>query len=337
MIIYVTTQGAYLKKSGDTLLVEKEGEKIAQHPLKEIRMAVLFGNIQISTQAMLALLENGCDVALMTHNGHFRGRLASAYSKNITARLQQFNRYNDAQFRLELAKKITHAKIKNGITLLKKYHYNPHNPVQIDSFDALQKNLGAMQDASDIDSLRGYEGYASKLYFQEFSRCITAKDMPFLSRIYFPSPDPVNALLSFGYSFIARELQAILDAYGFDPYIGYVHEIKYGRASLSLDILEEFRHCVIDRLVLKLINKRILTNDDFYRDEEKNQCYLKKESLNIFIHHYEQLANTENIAYPPKDETISYRKIFWDQVEKLRKSIVENEPYSPFLFGEESP
>ncbi len=334
MIVYITTQGAYLKKSGDTLSIEKEGEKIAQHPFKNIRMAVLFGNIQISTQAMLALMENGCDVAMMTHNGHFRGRLASAYNKNITSRLKQFNKYNDLNFRLNFAKNIIYSKVKNGITLLKKYQYNSHNPVQIDSIESLSGILNEIKNASDIDSLRGYEGYASKLYFQEFAKCITSKEIQFNGRVFFPSPDPVNALLSFGYSFVARELQAILDAYGFDPYIGYFHEIKYGRASLSLDLIEEFRHILVDRLVLKLINKRILGKDDFYRDEEQNQCYLKKESLNIFIHHYEAVANTDNLAVAQKNNAVSYRKIFWEQVEKLRKTILDNEPYSPYVFGE---
>ncbi|MCD6460507.1 CRISPR-associated endonuclease Cas1, partial [bacterium] len=299
-----------------------------------IKMAVLFGNIQIFTQAMLALMENGCDIALMTQNGHFRGRVASAYSKNITSRLQQFNKYNNSEFKLKFAKNIICSKIKNGIVLLKKYHYNQHNPVRIKSIDSLTDMLEQVKKSNDMDSLRGYEGYASKLYFHEFAKCITVPEMKFTGRTFFPSPDPVNALLSFGYSFIARELQAILDAYGLDPYIGFVHTIKYGRASLSLDILEEFRHCVVDRLVLRLINKKILTKDDFYKNEEKNQCYLKKESLNIFIHHYERMANSENISYPPKNQSVSYRKIFWDQIEKLKKTIMDNEPYVPYLFGE---
>jgi len=335
MIIYVTNQGAYLKKSGDTLIIEKECEKISQHPLKNIKMAVLFGNIQISTQAMLALMENGCDIALMTQNGHFRGRLASAYNKNITSRLQQFNKYNDPQFRMNFARNIVYSKVKNGITLLKKYQYNQNNPVKIESLDYISNVLNQIKDSTDIDTLRGYEGYASKLYFQEFSKCITSKEITFAGRVFFPSPDPVNALLSFGYSFVARELQAILDAYGFDPYIGYFHEIKYGRASLSLDLVEEFRHILVDRLVLKLINKRILAKDDFYKDEDHNQCYLKKESLNIFIHHYETIANTDSLTVAQKNNDVSYRKIFWQQVEKFRKTILDNEPYSPYIFGED--
>ncbi len=335
MNLYITTQGAYVKKVGNTIVVEKDHEKIVQHPIKNISMLILFGNIQVTIQAMLTLQKHGCDIAMMSKNGHFRGKMSSAYSKNVTFRLAQHKRYSDIPFRLKFAQQIVYSKIENGLNLLKKYHYNPNNPAKFNNLSLFKKNLAAISKTNDLNELRGHEGYAAKQYFKALSECFTVDNISFTGRTYYPSPDPINALLSFGYSFVARELQAILDACGFDPYIGFFHEVHYGRASLSLDLLEEFRHSVVDKLVLKLINKRILTTDDFFKDEKKGGCYLNRESLNIFIHHFEQIADTDNISYGDKTNKISYRKIFWNQVEKLKKAVLDGTDYHPHSFGSE--
>jgi CRISPR-associated protein Cas1 len=140
-------------------------------------------------------------------------------------------------------------------------------------------------------------------------------------------------MLSFGYSFVGRELQGMLDALGLDPYIGFFHELTYGRASLSLDLMEEFRHPLVDRLVLRLFNKRILDDGDF-QTGENGQVYLKKESLKIFIRHYEEWANSVNRTWNDEGES-SWRKAFWKQGEKLRHTIETGEQYTPFSWKRE--
>ena len=150
----------------------------------------------------------------------------------------------------------------------------------------------------------------------------------FQGRKYFPSPDPINASLSFGYSMLAREIQSLLMSHGFDPYVGLYHKLKYGRASLALDLLEEYRHIVIDRLVLRLFNKNIFDNEDF-ESKENQGCYLKKENLKRFIEHYENYLNKEKYLY--QGHLKNFRDIIRSNIEDFKKSIssdhVEYEPY----------
>ncbi len=327
--LYITEQGAYLRKKGNTIRLEKSGEKILEMPIKEVHLLLLFGKVQISVQAMLALLYQGCDISMMTSDGHFRGRVQSALGKNSELRRLQHEKTKDIKYTLEFTKKVSSAKISNGMKLLKDFHYNKNNPVNIDCFDKLQEYIEKISNAESIEEIRGYEGNAAKIYFREgISECLINK-MGFNTRQYFPSPDPVNALLSFGYSFISREMQGILDAFGLDPYIGFFHQIKYGRASLSLDMIEEFRHCYIDRLILKLVNKKILDEDDFYYNEKRGGCYLKKDALKVFIKHFEEYADKENVSYG--EGKFSFRKILWKQAEKMKESLEKNVPYQPYV------
>jgi CRISPR-associated protein Cas1 len=181
--------------------------------------------------------------------------------------------------------------------------------------------------------VRGYEGAAAKLYFQEFSKCLLHGRV-FPGRKYHPSTDPVNALLSFGYSFVAREIEATLEACGLDPYIGFFHEVTYGRASLSLDLMEEFRHPLVDRLVLRIFNKKMLDDNDFEEKDMGGQMYLKKESLKIFIRQYEEWCNKKNRTWTGDDKEMSWRMVMWKQAEKLRNCIMNGNDYAPFSWND---
>jgi CRISPR-associated protein Cas1 len=154
----------------------------------------------------------------------------------------------------------------------------------------------------------------------------------FPGRIFHPSTDPINALLSFGYTIVSRELQAILDALGLDPFIGFFHEVSYGRASLTLDLMEEFRHPFVDRLVVRLFNKQMVTDEDFETQPDR-QVYLKKESLKIFLRHYEEWANRVNRTWSDNGE-LSWRQMMWRQGEKLRHAVENNSEYTPFSWKE---
>jgi len=129
---------------------------------------------------------------------------------------------------------------------------------------------------------------------------------------------------------ITTNYDTVLEALGMDPYIGFFHQIKYGRASLSLDLTEELRHAVVDRLVLRIFNKRILTQDDFYMDDEKGGCYLKRDALKIFLKYYEEYMDNGNKTYEQKKGK-SIRNILWKQAEKLRNTIQTNARYKPYL------
>lgn len=327
--LYVTEQGAYIKKKGTHIQVVKDGEILADRVIDEIETMVLFGGVHPSISALMALLNKGADISFMTLNGHFKGRMVSTTGKNSLLRCSQYDYFKNETRRFDMAKQYVIAKIQNGYDVLNDYHRNESNPFTFTERDAVKKNIEKIKTgANTIETLRGYEGMAAKMYFSCFKRCLMhAREFP--GRVFRPSTDPVNALLSFGYSFIAKELQAILEATGLDPYIGFYHDIHYARASLSLDLMEEFRHPLIDRLVLKLFNRKILKDDDFRKDEQCGQVYLKKESLKLFIRHYEEWANSKNRTFE-NDNEMPWRTIFWKQAEKLRNCIETNGQYTPF-------
>lgn len=331
--LYITEQGSYLRKLGQSAVLFKKNEKIMEMPIKDIEAVVIFGNVQVSSQLLLAILKSGADIALMTKNGHFRGRVVSSKSKNSEIRMKHFENSIDPHYCLEMSRNIVAAKLKNGIQLLKKYHYSSRSDFHFDKFDKLNEFIARSESAREIEELRGYEGNASKIYFEGLKRCLK-NPMGFNGRKYFPSTDPVNALLSFGYSFVSRELQGLIEAAGLDPYIGFFHKIKYGRASLSLDMVETFRHILVDGLVAMITNRGYLSESDFYKDEETGGIYLKRDSVKIFIKHYEEYCNRENVTYR-ENEGYSYRKIFRKEVENLRSAIDRREPYYPFVYGKD--
>ncbi len=348
--LYITEQGAYVRKKGGHIEVAREGELLDERVIAEIQCLVVFGGVQVTSDAMLALLDAGCDIAFMTQSGHFKGRVVSATGKNSLLRRSQYEALRDPVKRSEMSRRYVAAKIRNGMDVLDDYHRSGHSGFVFEERERLKVILREVDNGGDetvgapgltMESLLGFEGAAARLYFAGFGRCLD-HGRTFPGRVFHPSTDPVNAMLSFGYSLIARELQAVLDALGLDPYLGFFHEPVYGRASLSLDLMEEFRHPLVDRLVLRLFNKRMLDDDDFVNGEN-NQVYLKKPSLKIFIRHYEEWANSANrtwnddgVTGSPIAGEMSWRKAFWKQGEKLRHSLETQEPYTPFSWKEES-
>lgn len=329
--IYVTEQGAYIKKKGPRIQVIKDGEMLADRAVKEVQTLVLFGGVHPTTEALLSILDNGGDVAMMTIDGHFKGKMVSAKGKNSVLRVAQYSQFANKKRREEMARRYVEAKIRNGLDVLLDYHYSNSNTYRLE--DTVREQFEKICDIihtqqMDLATIRGYEGTGARLYFQEFAKCLL-HGRTFPGRKFHPSTDPVNALLSFGYSFVAREIEAILEACGLDPYIGFFHEVTYGRASLSLDLMEEFRHPLVDRLVLKLFNRKMLDDDDFETRGEVGQVYLKKESLKIFVRHYEEWCNSKNRTWTD-DREMSWRMVMWKQAEKLRDCIQNEKEYSPF-------
>lgn len=332
--LYVVEQGAYIRKKGPHVQVIKEEEVLADRAMRDVKCLIVFGGVQVTSEAMLGLLDAGCDVSFMTLNGHFKGRLVSGAGKNSVLRAFQYETFTDESKRFEFSKRYVTAKIRNGMDVLQDYHHSGHSEFVFSERASLQEILDHIESrAQNIQSLLGYEGAAARFYFGAFARCL-GHGRVFPGRVFYPSTDPVNALLSFGYSFVTRELQAILEAMGSDPYIGFFHEISYGRPSLALDLMEEFRHPFVDRLVLRLFNKQILDDDDF-RTEDNGQVFLKKDSLKIFIKHYEEWANLVNRAGNDEGE-LSWRQAIWRQGEKLRHAIEHNSEYFPFSWRNEA-
>lgn len=326
--LYITEQGAQLKKSGERLLVCKGEETLLDVPAFQVDRILIFGNVHITTHAMIFLLEKGIDVSFLSIRGRLRGRLASVESKNAFVRLAQYDKSREEGFRLELARAFIGGKMRNQRTLLLRYQRNHPEADFSESLETTRQTIAQLPHKKKVESLMGLEGAATAAYFKAFSQMVK-QGFVFEKRLRRPAPDPVNALLSFGYTLVTNELGGLVEALGFDPFIGFLHGIRYGRRSLPLDLVEEFRHPVVDMLTLSLINRRVLSEGDFRREKDGG-VRLIPEALKRYLEHFERRME-KDFLHPEDQEEVSFRALIRLQAEKLEKAVLEGEAYQPFL------
>ena len=327
--LYITQQGAVLRKISRRLVVYKGEEKVTEIPVIKVDRVVLFGNIQVTAQAFSFLLDSGVDICYLSSNGRYRGRLAAAESKNVLLRIAQYERYLDDDFQLQISKALVEAKIRSAIGLIERYRRNYPELDFSQETASLGDALKSVSDQVQVPSLLGVEGHATAVYFRAFGRMFRSEDMLFSKRTRRPPKDPVNALLSFGYTLVTNEILSFLFAVGFDPYIGYLHSLDYGRPSLALDVTEEFRHPVVDRFTLYLVNKHIISYTDF--DNRGNEgFFLTQDALKRYFQNYEKRIN-EAFRDGGTGENVSYRSLFRRQAYRLAKSIQTGTHYEPYI------
>lgn len=308
-------------------MVSKEEHTLAEIPAIGLEGILIFGNVQVTSQAMGFLLDSGIHVSFLSSRGKYRGTLIPAQSKNVLLRMAQYERYLDEEFQREQASILVDAKIRNGRALIMRYSRNYPEIEFNDEISSIDSALKKIVEKPRIPVLLGIEGQATATYFRAFGRMFR-KEMVFSIRSRRPPKDPVNALLSFGYTLITNEIFSLLLAIGFDPYIGYLHGIDYGRPSLALDLVEEFRHPIVDRFTLYLVNNRMISGEDFLESEEGG-FFLKPEALKRYFEEYEKRMN-EIFQDPSTGEKLSYRSLFRQQAYKLSKTIQTGIPYKPY-------
>lgn len=324
---YIDEQGASLHHHQDEIQVIKDGGIIAKLPLAQIDRIVLAGAVQLTTQTIDLLLKHCIPVSFMTIYGDYRGQLTPPTHKNVGLRLLQYDRYRDNGFRLKQAKAIIGAKIDNCQEFVQK-HGRSHKELDLkNELDGLDVELGSVPTAREIETLMGYEGSAARHYFHAFGKMVR-KEFAFDGRSKRPPKDPINALLSLGYTLLFHEMVTAIEAIGLDPYLGFLHGVDYGRASLAVDLCEEFRY-LIDSLVLALINLGELNQYDFRKGDDGGY-FLADNSRKAFYAAYEHKVRTE-ISYLNGD-SMSYRRIFFRQAEMLARVIKgEDAEYQAFL------
>lgn len=340
--LYLTEQGSKLVKDHRRLVVEKDGEIVFEVPAFKVERVLIFGNVAITTPAMSFLLENGIDTAFLTIHGRLKGRLMPLESKNVVLRMRQFERAKDQAFALKLAKQILEGKFKNAKRVIQRYSRNhPEEGDFTATLDELDRLIGAIPRKETLNALMGLEGQASAAYFQAYGKMFRT-EMEFTTRSRRPPRDPPNALLSLGYTLLANEAIGILSGVGFDPYVGFYHGIHYGRPSLALDLVEEFRHAIVDRLILTLLNKQILKAQDFQAAAEEGEgegdpkaglpqgVYLTAEGRKTFFTHYEERMQ-EVFGHPKTGERVTFRKLLFHQAQALAKVVMEDMVYEPFV------
>jgi CRISPR-associated protein Cas1 len=326
--LYVTEQGAVIQKKGHRIAVSKDKKTLADIPISQMQGVLVFGNVQITTQAMRLMLESNVEMALFTGTGRLLGQITSPFPKNITLRQTQYARAGDSNFILDFARIIISAKIRNCLELIREFSHN-HPETDLNSQkDQLESYARQIEGRQDIDVLLGMEGISSRVYFSAFAKMIRG-DFMFEGREKHPPPDPVNALLSLGYTMVYNEISSLLDGIGFDPYLGIFHQPKYGHAGLASDLCEEFRAALTDRLTLYLINNRILQPDDFITHTPSKGVYLAQDPKKRYFEEYEKFVTR---PMPAGEGESNFRKLFLRQAERLRHALMTGEVYQPYSF-----
>ncbi len=273
--VYVREQGAMVRKRGERLVISKQRKVIEEFPLAQVSQVVLMGNVQITTQAMVHLVQRNIDVVFMSSFGKFRLRLEADSSGHVQLRQRQLRQKDTGALALPVAKAIVDAKIHNQRVVLQRQVRRletggrQNGAVYIRDQGLFDKSLRGMlqmqqqaQHTDNLDSLRGYEGKAAAFYFSAV-RSMLHRDWGFQKRDYYPPPDPFNALLSFGYSLLLKDVRAAVQLVGLDVHMGFFHVVKSGRPSLALDLMEEWRPLIGDALCLEIVNRGTLRPENF--------------------------------------------------------------------------
>jgi CRISPR-associated protein Cas1 len=337
--LYITTQGAKLRYSQRRLVVEKETQlekvEIAAVPVVHVDQVLIFGNVSVTTPALSYLLESETDTVFLTLQGRYKGRLVGPSGGNIQLRLHQYRRYSDPSWALETARAIVVAKLHNTRTLLRRYARrmgegaSEERPLS-EAADQLDELIAAAGRCRAVNALSGVEGRGAAVYFSVFRRLIQGEEWEFGGRNRRPPRDPVNALLSFGYTVLTHNVESAVRAVGLDPYLGFLHQVAYNRPSLALDLVEEFRAIVVDSVVLRCLNNNIIQPRHFDVNPEGTYPVLLDDAgRGVFIRELESRLNLE-FKHPDSDERVTYRRCFEMQARRMARCLQSGEVYPPF-------
>jgi len=326
--LYVTEPGARLEKEYRRLVVAKGDAVLLAVPLSRVDHVVLVGNVGMTTPAMHALLDAEIGVSLLNSWGDLKGHLRPEMGKNLDLRRQQYQRGADADFCLGVSRALVMGKLRNTRNLARR---QCRDRVAVDKRPIAQIDaaLAACAGASNLATLRGIEGNGSSAWFAML-RQIIEEPWHFARRTRRPPNDPVNAMLSLGYTLLSENMMTACEIVGLDPYEGYFHADKYGRPALALDLMEEFRAIIVDSVMLRLVNRDMIDPAAF-RPGPEGGIYLEPAGMRIFFQAYSKRLQT-TVKQRGYKRAISYQKWFEVQARKLRK-VIEDETaaYEAFL------
>ncbi len=347
--LYLTQPGSQLHKEHDRLLIKNGDDVLEAVPMIKVDQVVLMGRgVSVTTSALHALTRKGVDIVYLSGTGSYISRVVGSEHKNGRLRHQQSLLASDPLFALRTAQNIVYGKVSNQRVLVQRH---------AERASWAERALSAMEDMArqvggsrDLDQLRGMEGQAAREYFGLMRRMLRppsdGDSWNFERRAYYPPTDPVNALLSFAYSLLLRDMTTACELIGLDPYLGFFHVIDYGRPSMALDLMEEFRPIVGDSIVLEAVNRPYVSLADFEqvdlteKESERDEMveprssvqavYLAGSGREKIIALYENRVNDESM-FTYQDQQVSYRHIFQLQAQAMARLILgEVSEYVPF-------
>ncbi len=335
--LYVTTERAYLHLDHDTIRMEQGAETSFRMPLLHLGSIVCFGDILLSPALLHRCADDGRSIVYLDRAGRFKARLEGPTSGNVLLRWAQYTASADPARTLAIARSCVAGKIQNCRQVLLRGGRETTNPTastQLSSAAAtLAQTLSRIQHCQDTDTLRGHEGEAARTYFGVFNAMVRENREAFHlnGRTRRPPLDRMNALLSFLYTLLLTDCVAGIEGVGLDPQIGYLHTLRPGRPALALDLLEEFRPLLADRLALSLINRRQVTRDDF-REYEGGAVYLSEKARKETLMAYQRRKQDE-VYHRVVDKKVPLGLLPHIQARLLARHLRGDLPaYLPFLY-----
>lgn len=309
-IVVVQTAGAVVGLRGGEITVSTKTETLGKFPVEQVHAIYLYGAVQLTAQASIGFLDRGIDVAYFSPAGRFLGLLRGLPESGVDARLGQYRLFGEPGIRLKLAREIIRAKIHNQRVLLMRNGSAPEEAVR-----KLARLRDSTTSAAGFQELLGIEGAAAALYFGSFATMLREPwAFDFEKRNRRPPRDPVNALLSIGYSMMSKELAGVCHAVGLDPFLGFLHQPRYGRPALALDLMEEFRPLIADSVAISLINRGEVRESDFI--SSASGVFLNDQGRRAFWENYFRRMDAE-VSHPVFDYKMSYRRMLEVQARQL--------------------
>ncbi len=335
--LFVTTQGAYLSKEGETVVVKVEKEIRLQVPIHTIGGIICFGQVSCSPFLMGFCAEHDVGISFLSENGRFLARVQGPVSGNVLLRRQQYRLADDEGHSTQVAKAILTGKLANCRAVLQRTlrdHTEKVNSEEIKAASERLKNgLQVMQNEESLDVLRGIEGEAAHTYFSVFDHLIVSQkeDFFFNERNRRPPLDKVNCLLSFIYTLLMHDVRSALESVGLDPAVGFLHRDRPDRPSLALDLMEEFRPFIADRLTLSLINLTQVQKGGF-KTKENGAVLMDDETRKAVLVAY-QKRKQEEIIHPFIEEKVTIGILFHIQAMLMARYLRGDlDGYPPFLW-----
>jgi len=324
--LYVSQDGAFVHKDGESIVVRRDREKIGQFPLIAIGELVCFGfGVTVSAPLAEHCANEGVTITYLNGSGRFMARLVGPLHGNVLLRRRQYRDADDEERALDIAKCCVAAKVTNQrsalLRFLRNHSDSPHAMAIETAVSRMAQIQRRIESCNKRDVLRGFEGEAAEHYFSVFDHLVLVSDDEFRfgGRNRRPPMDRTNALLSFAYSLLALDMRSALESVGLDPYVGYLHTERPGRASLALDVAEEFRAPFADRLVLSLVNLRQVSVDGFLV-QASGEVEMKPDTRKTFLGAY-QKRKRESIRHPFLDEDMEVGIAFLAQARLLARHI----------------
>lgn len=325
--IYIVQQNAKLRIHNRRLQVEREDDGVVEviftTPMQLVEEVVLFGNIGLTTPAIDTLLRENIPVIFLTSNGEYRGRLVGNITPHVPIRRAQYAALNQPDFVLTTARGIVEAKLIHHRTLLQRHNRELNDPRVAAAIDQLSREIQSAPRKTTLASLRGLEGSATAAYFSGYRRFF-APEWNFHDRNRRPPADPVNVLLSFGYTLLTELASAAAQTVGLDPYVGFLHEVVYNRPALALDLMEEWRP-VVDGVVLWCCRSGQVATDDFSPGPPERPVILSDDGKRRFIKAYEERMD-QTYTHPIRQQKLTLRQCIIEQARQVASRVSNGVP-----------